>query len=231
MNTNEIPMSVVLEQSQRYTASQMKILYSEQTRTDRMFKDSVRKLYEKADKCGDDVAINILCSKYDMIAVFEKDLSGLPQVTAEQTDKSFKEIYEMIKSINPYSDDVVIRKRRVALKKNYGKDRKRRYGSNVFCTCFKETDHGVYFSLRSYLYKTSTTNIKMIAKALDRPKEVLTYIVPDLINWCLKQPLVKEEVISFLRLYPDGRPIPLEDIVDMENGKIKVIKESINTIK
>ena len=71
----------------------------------------------------------------------------------------------------------------------------------------------------------------MIAKALDCPKEVLTYIVPDLINWCLKQPLVKEEVISFLRLYPDGRPIPLEDIVDMESGKIKVIKESINTIK
>lgn len=232
MNINEIPLAIVLEHSQKYTPAQMQILYGDVSRDDGRYKLQIKNLYEKADKLNDNAAMEILSSRYDMTAIFENDISGLPQVTKEQTDKAFDEIYNEIKKINPYVDQYQINKRDMRIRKLYSDNKRRRmHGSTTFQSCFKIVDNKVYFSLRSYLYKTSTENVKMIARAMECPKEVLTYIVPDLIDWCLKQPFIKEEVISFLRLFPDNKPIPLEDIVDMENGKIIIIKESINTIK
>ena len=231
MNYSDIPISVVLEQSQRYTKNQLRYLYEDVDTSKPATRRGIKALYEKAERFNDEFTTTLLVNKYDMLAMFESDLSGLPQVTKEQTDKAFEDIYEMIKKINPYDDDYIITARDNYLTKiaNSGV-RKRRYGSTSFRTCFKETDKGVFFSIKSYLYKTRTETVRMLARALECPKDIQSKIFPELIEWCLKQPFVEQELLSILRLSPDVPPIPLEDIVDMENGKIKMVKVSISEI-
>ena len=70
----------------------------------------------------------------------------------------------------------------------------------------------------------------MLARALECSKDVQSKIFTELIEWCLKQPFIEQEILSILRLSPDVPPIPLEDIVDMENGKIKMVKVSISEV-
>lgn len=232
MNYSDIPISVVLEQSQRYTKNQLRYLYEDVDISKPSIRHGIKLLYEKAENFKDEFTTTLLANKYDMFALFESDLSGLPQVTKEQTDKAFEDIYEMIKTVNPYDDDYIIRKREATIARNYEdkKRRKRLYGSHSFRTCFKETDKGVFFSIKSYLYKTRTETVRMLARALECPKDIQSKIFPELIEWCLKQPFIEQEILSILRLSPDVPPIPLEDIVDMENGKIKMVKVSISEV-
>ena len=232
MNYSDIPISVVLEQSQRYTKNQLRYLYEDVDTSKPAIRRGIKTLYEKAERFNDEFTTTLLVNKYDMLAMFESDLSGLPQVTKEQTDKAFEDIYEMIKKINPYDDDYLIKKREAAIARTYEDNtrKKRRYGSTSFRTCFKETDKGVFFSIKSYLYKTRTETVRMLARALECPKDVQSKIFPELIEWCLKQPFIEQEILSILRLSPDVPPIPLEDIVDMEKGKIKMVKVSIGEV-
>ena len=232
MNYSDIPLSVVLEQSQRYTKNQLRYLYEDVDTSKPTIRHSIKLLYDKAESLNDEFTMTLLCNKYDMFSIFENDLSGLPQVTKQQTDKAFKDIYNMIKNINPYDDDYIIRKRDAEIAKHYenNKRKKRLYGSHSFRTCFKETDKGVFFSMKSYLYKTRTENVRMLARALNCPKDIQASIFPELIDWCLKQPFVEQEILALLRLCPDRPSIPLEDIVDMEKGKIKMVKVSINEV-
>lgn len=78
--------------------------------------------------------------------------------------------------------------------------------------------------MNSYLYKARTKNVRMLARAFDCPKDIQAKIFPELIEWCLKQPFVGQEILVLLRLCPDSPPMPPKDIVDMENGKIKMVK-------
>ena len=111
MNYSDIPISVVLEQSQRYTKNQLRYLYEDVDTSKPAIRHGIKLLYEKAENFNDEFTITLLTNKYDMFTLFESDLSGLPQVTKEQTDKAFEDIYEMIKTVNPYDDDYIIRKR------------------------------------------------------------------------------------------------------------------------
>lgn len=233
MNYENIPISVVLEQSQRYTRNQLRYLYEEVDFSNSSIRHGIKLLYDRAEKLNDEFTMTQLSNKYDMFALFERDISGLPQVTKEDTDKAFSEIYQMIKKINPYDDEYLIGRRRYELNRatKDKKGTKRLYGSKRLRSCFKETKDGVYFSIRTYLYKTRTETVRMVAKALDCPKEVHARTFPELIEWCLKQPLLEEEILAILRLYPDSIPIPLEDIVDMEKGKIKMVRTSINQVR
>ena len=221
----DIPVSVILEQSQRYTNSQLKYLYDENITLTPMAKHSIKKLYTKAESLGDETVMDILVNKYDMLAIFDDDVSGLPQVTKESTDKAFKDIYELIKKINPYDDEVSIAKRDNSIKKYNKKGyRNRRYGGNVFRDCFKEIDGKMTFCIRKYLYKTSTENVRNIAKLLDIDKGKLTILFPELIELILEEKLLNRTLLRYLRLVPDPCPIPLEDIVDMEQGKTQMVK-------
>lgn len=223
MNTKDIPIAKVLEQSQRYTNRQMKYLY-EDVKMNPMVARGIKNLYEKAERLHDDLVMEIIENKYDMFALYDKDLSGLPEVNEETTRKHFDEIYEMIKKINPYDDQVIILQRENSIKRSRGGIRNRRHGSNAFMCCFKKVRGQWYFGIKSYLFKTSTDVVRKLAEVLNCEPSLKTKVVPEIIDWCVRQNGVEKELLKILRTFPDDYPIPLEDIVDMENGEIRMYR-------
>ena len=230
MNIHEIPPSIILEQTQKYTPRQMRYLYEKVDANHGSTRKAIKDLFDKAEKLQDELVLTILTEKYDMLSIFERDLSGLPQVTKESTDKNFKDIYKLIKTINPYDDQVIINQRSHFIEKCNKKPRKRRYGSNKFCCCFKETKDGIVFSIKSYLYRTTSDVIKILAESLICEKSLLSKTFPEIVDWILHQKRLEKELLCLLRRYPDNFPIPLVDIVDMEKGVIKMSRLSINEI-
>ena len=231
MNTSNIPASVILEQSQNYTQRQMRFLYEDNIDLQPSVRVAIKNLYAKAEKLEDNFTMSILESKYDLISIFERDISGLTQVSKESTEMAFKEIFQFIKKINPYDDETIINRRAYHITKCTKKPRNRVYGSISFRTCFKKTEDGVIFSIKSYLYKANHETLDMLLTSLICPKDVLTKVFPEKIEWCLQQKRLEKELLMVLRMFPGPFPIPLEDIVDMENGKIKMVKVSINEVR
>lgn len=231
MNKSDIPISVILEQTSRYTPSQMKLLYEDNIDLNKYNANQIKILYRKAEGLHDETTLKIITDKYDMFSIFEDDLSGLPNVSVDDTEKSFEEIYEFIKSINPKCDMKLINKRNKRIEKITKKKREhRRYGSSIFRTCYKTNGNKVIFSMKSYLYKTTPANVYKIADMLECPTKVKASIFPEIVDWILIQKDVKETIVIFLRKMPDRCPIPLEDVVDMENGKITLTELPINQI-
>lgn len=180
MNYKDVPASVVIEQSQRYTNQQMRLIYEDDIVLDMYTKRSIKLLYEKAESLNDETTTSLLAQKYDMMAIFERDISGLPQVSNEQVDVAFEDIYEFIKDINPYSDSFIINRRNADITKLNKNPRNRTYGSHVFKTCFKKTKDGVFFSMKSYLYKTSTETVRCLARMLNGKIKMSKKLVCDI---------------------------------------------------
>lgn len=213
----EISVAKVLELSEKYTSRQLHIILDNDFDAENNKRELIW-LYDKAIKNEDDFVISILLNKYDMIKIINFDEIGLPESTQEEADAEFKKMYEMIKKIAPPKE--------IDKTKNRNKNRKegikRRYGGLTFCRCFTFDKGYPIFHYRKYLFMTKSDNVRKLAISLNCPKNILNGIITDLIEWCVIQPKIKENIIKLLETFPDAYSVPLEDVLEMKCGNIKL---------
>lgn len=198
-----------------YTITQINALYGETVKGRHSF---IRGIFDKAMQINDSETVNILYENYDMKKILSFDIKDISNATNEETEIMFNDISNFIKNVDPNFDIRHMNKRQ-QLREERGN--KRLNGSISFQDCFTVNKNGeMEFNVRKYLFKTKSANVRMIAENLGCPKEKLSDCYVELIPWILKQPECNAEVIKLLRTFPDERPIPLEDILDIENGNI-----------
>lgn len=214
-----IPISTMLEMTQRYRPKELEIIYDPDFDGEE-YKNRVVQLYKKADRLNDWVVLNILVEKYDMASIMSFDYSGLPESTLEEANQSFEEIYEFIKKIVP-TYEVSKMKHRNYARKNMGQVRQ--VGGRHMRTCFTtDKDGNPIFHIRKYLFITNSDNVRKIATKLDCPKDIWCGLITDLIEWCCKQEKIKEATLELLMTFPDTESMPIEDVSDMLVGLTQI---------
>lgn len=208
----------IFEQLDVYTPTQLRILYCDGYDVDAHI-TSARSLYIKAMERKDYDTILLLHSKYDLTNVLRIDMTEeLPD--KDYTKETFDSIYASIKEIDSNYDKRQILQRKRERARNGSS---RRYGGKHFRGCFSVTEDEIIFDTRKYLFETTSDNVKTLALALGLPKERLPDLYLEIIPWILEQHDYKLELLKILRNTKEGLPIPLEDIVDMEEGKILML--------
>ena len=78
------------------------------------------------------------------------------------------------------------------------------------------------FHIRTYLYRCDGETVRKIATLLDCPSDIKYGLIPTLIDWILKQPKVKSVTLAVLKTIPDKKPMPLEDVIEIEQGIVEM---------
>lgn len=213
----DIPVTKVIELSKNYTSRQIELILKDEV-CNGVPPNEVITIYERATKLEDEFVLNLICTNYNL-ALFYQNAFGLPESTLEEANAAFDEIYEFIHKIAK-PQDIEKMKRRYRVRKNNNCTRK--YGGKTYAKCFTKSSNKVIFHIRTYLYRCDGETVRKIATLLDCPSDIKHGLIPTLIDWILKQPKVKSVTLAVLKTIPDKKPMPLEDVIEIEQGIIEM---------
>jgi hypothetical protein len=229
MVKDDTPMDILLDQMELYTVKQMRILHGDREKDElKVSIQELTKLYDRALRNRDVNALTLLKDKYNLDDVFKSLNDGLPEITQEEEDAIFGKIFTIIHTVNPKDDRDKILAERQKRYKTDGTWRQRRYGSKKYRTCFSiEPDGTVLFHMGMYLNCLGRQDLLKIWMTghPKGPKQKLDLIhigVVGLINAIKEDDATPAILIKFIR-ERSCDPMPMEDIVDMEDGKIKLV--------
>ena len=148
----------------------------------------------------------------------------LPEISQEECDNIFDNIYNMIHVVCPNDQIKQIRHERMRRYKNDGTFYNRQYGGKKYCSCFKEINGQVCLMKRAYLNTLNRDTLIKIWKAQDDKTNLLISKVAtyDLINAIMNCKNTDAAIIDQIQKAPLIDKMPAEDIYDIVNGKIKI---------
>ena len=100
--TDETPISVIPEQSTKYTPRQLILLHGDvETLKHQPTDYEITNLYDKAYRLNDVNALTCIVNRFPINLILQGKNNNLSESTKEETKRSFDEIYDLIKTINP----------------------------------------------------------------------------------------------------------------------------------
>ncbi|MBR0418048.1 MAG: hypothetical protein IJI66_02640 [Erysipelotrichaceae bacterium] len=229
---DETPISVLLEQVMNYTKRQMILLHGDLDDLETEIRDiEIIRLYDRAYRLGDINALTCIVNRFPINMILQGKNNGLPESTEEETKKSFKEIYAVIQSIVPdfqamSEDEREIHDRKRNRRKNNILEENRRPGAAHYRKCFANENGKWRFYVRSFLSSIPDQHVMCLMKQYpDFDKNLFSLLPYQKIDWLCKHEDLHEKILIFLRTRSLSCVFSIEDIVDMENGKIEMTND------
>lgn len=216
MFKDETPIATLLEQVQHFSNYQMDIIHSE---SDDFPDEDIIFVYEKALRLNDENALYCMLNKYDISYLYDGD-DNL-KIDPEKIDECFKDIFNMIKKVNPNMDYEKIRESQQKAEEKSIKFQ-RTYGGKFHQDCFI-VDKEIEFDAKKFLEKLTTAQLIWLLRETNN----LTYSKRREINkykirYILASDNLKDALVKFMKEETYKHPMPYKDICDIENEIIKI---------